>query len=319
MKNKKRHPFRGSSGDRPLIARIIAIIIVVFLAISMIITFLPSFVFSAEAGGNTSGQRPPLVIDDADILTDEEETELNAGLESFRKDQDFDIVVLTVDSLDGYDVVDYADIFYDKNGYGGGEEHDGVLILVSTEYRDWTMITAGYGITAITDYSLDEIEKEILPDLSAGRYLKAFEGFADHCANCVLEARSGNIIDQWIEDNPAETGEGTNSGSSHKEYPWAVNVGISGLIGIVVSWFSNGRKKSQMKSVRHRTQAREYVRRDSMRITESRDRFLYHTVNRVPISREKNDNKPGGHFGGSTIHTSLGGGGFHGGGHSGKF
>ena len=73
-----------------------------------------------------------------------------------------------------------------------------------------------------------------------------------------------------------------------------------------------------MKTVRYKTQAKEYVRQGSLRLTENRDRFLYKTVNRVPL-RQDNDDKPKGHFGGSTIHMSPGGGGFHGGGHSGKF
>ena len=358
MKKNRKNPFRGSSGDRPLAARILAIIVVIFLAISMVITFLPSFVFSAEeewgagtrrngdswteakkesglslksvAGAvieipaKSSGERPPLVVDAADLLTDSEEAELVAGLESFRKDQDFDIVVLTVYSLDGYDVVDYADIFYDQNGYGGGEEYDGVLILISTEYRDWTMITSGYGITAITDYSLDQIEDEILPDLSGGRYLDAFKKYADHCANCVLEARDGNIIDEWIEDPPESSesvpGSATQS-QGRGDYPVAMNVGTAGIIGIIVSWFRNGRKKSEMKTVHRKTQARDYIRRDSLTLTENRDRFLYKSINRIPLPRDDDDNhhsKPG-HFGGSTIHTSAGGGGFHGGGRPGKF
>ena len=340
---------------RPLFTRILAIVIIVFLAISMLITVLPSFVFGAEEewgsatrrngdswsvqqkeGGislkgvsgavieipkKDSGERPPLVIDEADLLTDAEEAELIAGLESFRNDQDFDIVVLTVYSLDGYDVVDYADIFYDQNGYGGGDEHDGVLILISTEYRDWTMITAGYGITAITDYSLDQIEEEILPDLSAGRFASAFKKYADHCAHCVTEAKNGHIIDVWIED-PDPNEEAPESSTSGKgDYPVAMNVGTAGLIGIIASWLRNGRRKAEMKSVRRKTQAKDYVRRDSLRLTENRDRFLYSTVSRVPISRDDDDDHHSshGHFGGSTIHTSAGGGGFHGGGRPGKF
>lgn len=302
--------FRSKNGKRPLAVRIIAIIVVVILILAMVVTMLPAFVFADR-------ENIPLVIDEADILTDQEEAEIEAGLQSFREEQDFDIVVVTVYSLEGEDVVDYADIFYDTRGYGGGSERDGALILVSTEYRDWTMITSGYGITAITDYSLDEIEEEILPDLSGGNYANAFKKFGDHCAYCVREARAGNIIDEYIPGEGEESSEAP-SQSDEKEIPYGVNAGIAGVIGVISSWLINGRSKAQLKSVRYKTQAREYVRRDSLNLTENRDRYLYKTISRVPISRGDDDDDHGGHFRGSTIHLSPGGN-IHGGGRPGKF
>ena len=374
---QRRNPINKPMRERSLGVRILAIVIVILLTVSMLVTFLPSFVFAdsgasseewnpaTRRGGDTwneqgsdskgsandeagieasiaklfdvinvdeptrdSSGRDPLVVDAADILTDEEEEELTAGLEYFREEEDFDIVVLTVYSLEGYDVVDYADIFYDSNNYGGGEEMDGVLILISTEYRDWTMITSGFGITAITDYSLDNIEDKIIPDLSAGNYLDAFEIFADECAYRVREARKGNIIDEWIEDEPSGAENASNSnapvivnGSENSggrgEYPLAMNAGAAGFLGVIVSLFRNMRLKSNMKTVRYKSQARDYIRQGSMEVTESRDRYLYRTLNRIPIARDDDEPK-GGHFGGSTIHMSPGGN-FHGGGKPGKF
>lgn len=335
---QRRNPFRGKAGERPLAVRILAILIVILLAVSMMVTFLPSFVF-ADSGASDSdvikiedsdrspSGRPPLVVDAADILTDEEEAELTAGLETFRQEEDFDIVVLTVDTLGGLDVVDYADMFYDNNEYGGGDEHDGALIIVSMEYRDWTMITSGYGITAITDYSLDQIEEVVLPELSDGNYSQAFKTFADECAYRVREARKGNIIDEWIEDEPSGESasnpnapvivNGSENSGGRGEYPLAMNAGAAGFLGVIVSLFRNMRLKSKMKTVRYKSQARDYIRQGSMEVTESRDRYLYRTLNRIPIARDDDEPK-GGHFGGSTIHMSPGGS-FHGGGKPGKF
>lgn len=314
--------FRSKNGKRPLFVRVIAIAVVVLLVLAMVITMLPAFVFADEdvIQIERSGEGLPLVVDAADILTDSEEAELEAGLRSFKEEQDFDIVVLTVESLGGYDVVDYADIFYDNNGYGGGSENDGALILVSTEYRDWTMITSGYGITAITDYSLDEIEEEILPDLSSGNFSDAFKKFGDHCAYCVREARAGNIIDEYIPgENESSEGSSSNSTDSQgaKQIALGVNAGIGGVIGLISSWLINGRRKGELKSVRYKTQAKEYVRMGSLDLTENRDRYLYKTVSRVPINRVDDDDDRG-HFRGSTIHLSPGGK-IHGGGRPGKF
>ena len=295
-------------GKRPLAVRIIAIAIVVLLVLAMIITMLPAIAF---------GEGPALVIDEADILTDAEEAEIESGLQRFREEADFDIVVLTVPNLGPYGVVEYADRFYDDNGYGGGDENDGALILVSTENRDWTMITSGYGITAITDYGLDQMEAEILPKLSGGDYAGAFKTFGDSCAYYVREARNGNIIDEYVDDyGPADTPSGEGAGGK-ESYPLATNAGIAGFIGILSSWLMNGRKKAELKSVRSRNQAREYMRLGSLTLTENRDRFLYKTVSRAPIPKIEKPHSSG-HFGGSTIHMSPGGK-IHGGGRAGKF
>lgn len=336
--------FRKPSGERSLIVRVFAIIVIMFMVMALILSMLPSIAFGDVLEGDDVKKgpdgRPVLVVDQADVLTDAEEQELLTGLESFRAEQDFDIVVVTVESLEGYNVVDYAELVYDYNGYGGGDEHDGAMILISEEERDWTMITTGYGITAITDYSLDRIEEEIIMDLSDGNYADAFKGFADHCAYCVREARNGNIIDEYIYDedegdapSPGSAGgSGSSGGSSGSgsggsgagsggrgEYPIAANAGAAGLIGIITSWFANRRKKAEMKSVRYRSQAREYMRENSLKLSENRDRYLYTTVSRIPINRERDDDhqRPG-HFGGSTIHMGSSGT-MHGGGRAGKF
>lgn len=351
---KKKNIFRKPPGERPLAVRIIAIIIVLLLALSMVVTMLPAFVFGEEAvevwneatrrGGESWNEtaakgidtsslagavvhlgenqkneegRPILLFDGADLLTASEEQELLTGLEAFRAEQDFDIVVLTVYSLDGYGVVEYADRFFDENGYGGGDDYDGALIIVSTENRDWTMITSGYGITAITDYSLDDMEDAILPELSGGNYLKAFETFADKCAYCVREARKGNIIDEYIEEPSGNQGSSSQGGAQSKgRFPWAVNAGLSGIIGIVSSWFVNGRKKAELKTVRNKNQAKDYMRAGSLELTDHRDRFLYSSMSRTPIRKDDDDSK--GHFRGSTIHRAPSGR-IHGGGRAGKF
>lgn len=55
-----------------------------------------------------------------------------------------------------------ADDFYDYNGYGYGEEGDGIIFLISMEERKWQISTCGFGITAFTDagqeYMADPVE-----------------------------------------------------------------------------------------------------------------------------------------------------------------
>ena len=75
----------------------------------------------------------PLLVDDADILIDSEEGALLSKLENISNHQQMDIVIVTVNDLYGETPRDYADDFYDFNGYAD----DGILLLVSMEDSDW--------------------------------------------------------------------------------------------------------------------------------------------------------------------------------------
>ena len=65
-----------------------------------------------------AGSQLPRLADDADLLTDSEEKELNQQLDTVSEEQECDVIVVTVDSLNGKTVEEYADDYYDDNGYG---------------------------------------------------------------------------------------------------------------------------------------------------------------------------------------------------------
>ena len=136
-----------------------------------------------------------LLVDNADLLTKEEEEELMLNLEEIRERQQFDVVVVTVKSLEEKTLQEYADDFYDYNGYGYGENADGVLLLVSMEDRDWHVTTTGYGITAMTDAGLDYMSEKFVPYLSNGDYMGSFTVFAELCDDFLTQAKTGNPYD----------------------------------------------------------------------------------------------------------------------------
>ncbi len=122
-----------------------------------------------------------LVMDYADLLTPEEEEALDAGLAQISGEIGADIVILTVDTLEGYSAQAYADDFYDYNGYGQGADYDGALFLIAMEEREWAISTSGYGITVIHEGALDYMEEYLVPYLSDGAYYEAFSLFGEIC------------------------------------------------------------------------------------------------------------------------------------------
>lgn len=226
------------------------------------------------------------VVDRADLLTDAQEEELLEELDQISARHWADVVVVTVDTLEGKTPMAYADDFYDYNGYGYGDDYSGVLLLVSMEDRDWWISTTGFGIGAITDAGIDYIGDRVVPYLSDGDYDQAFHTFADLCDEFFRQARSGRPYD---------------TGHMPKE-PFGVvtNLLIALVVGLVVAMIATGIMRGQLRSVRGQSGAGDYVRPDSLQITNRRDLFLYRQVRRRPRPKESSG-------GGSRTHSSSSG------------
>lgn len=239
----------------------------------------------------------PRLVDNADLLTDSEESTLLSKLNEISERQQADVVVVTADTLDGKTPMDYADDFYDYNGYGFGADKDGVLLLVSLEDRDWWMSTTGYGITAITDAGIEYISEKFLSDLSDGDYADAFTTYAELCDDFFTQARSGQ---------PYDTGH-----MPKQPFNIARNLLIALIVGFVIALIATGVMKGKLKTVRFQSAASNYVKANSMNVTESRDMFLYTHVDRRAKPKDTDSSS------GSSTHTSSSGS-THGGG-GGKF
>ncbi len=226
----------------------------------------------------------PRVVDGADILTDAEEADLVATLDEISERQKNDVVVVTTYSLDGKSAMAYADDFYDYNGYGFGENYDGVLLLISMENRDFWISTCGFGITAFTDAGIEYISEELVYYLSDDEFASAFNKFA-------------TLSDDFL--TKAKTGEPYDSGNLPKEpFRLFFSLIISLAIGFVVALIVTGVMKGQLRSVRNQAAANSYVKKDSLQVTNSRDLFLYRHVDRREKPKESS---------GSSTHTSSSG------------
>ncbi len=70
------------------------------------------------------------VNDSAEVLTEDEDGELEASLEELSVRQSFDVIIATIDSLESEgctSMEEYADDLYDYCQFGYGENRDGVL------------------------------------------------------------------------------------------------------------------------------------------------------------------------------------------------
>lgn len=277
----------------------------IFAAISVLLLSVMMLLPTFAADGSKVGRR---LVDNAGLLSESEKQSLSDELDEISDRQAFDVVIVTTDSLDGKTATEYADDYYDENGYGYNYDRDGVMLLVSMEDRDWAISTCGLGIEAFTDAGQSYISDLFLPELSNGYYAEAFQIFAEQCDSFVTKARQGEPYDS--SSLPSESGsyDGSRSWTDALSVVW---IPISLAIGFVIALLVVGVMKSSMKTVRRQAAAQDYLKAGSLNLTDSRDVFLYRKVDR--IARPKDDDTGGG----STIHTSSSG--TRHGGSSGKF
>ena len=245
----------------------------------------------------------PLVVDEADLMSDYEEQQLTATLEEISERQQFDIVAVTVDSTDGKSTMDFADDFYDYNDYGKGANHDGIILVISMEDRSYWISTTGYGITAITDYSIDVIEAEIVPYLSQGDYYEAYDRFAQLVDEMVTSAKNGSVYDygNYYGKYDENTLDGYSSDYSSGSDTFG-RVGAAVIISLIVSAIVVFSVKKSYKPVAFNRSAANYLNPGSLNVTNSYEHFLYNHVTMTKRAEESSS-----HSGGSSIHTSSSG------------
>ena len=126
----------------------------------------------------------PRVTDTADIFSSEEEAAMEARLAEIRKETDRDIVIFTDVSTYGLERKVYAADFYDYNGYGCGNDREGICLFICMDPADrgaWTCCTGPVTMGLYTQEIADQIDDMLYEYLGAGQYYK---GVADWIENC---------------------------------------------------------------------------------------------------------------------------------------
>ncbi len=114
---------------------------------SVLLTVCVLFAMSLTVGAS---EFLPL-FDEPDVMTDAEESALVTKLEGIANQYQMEVVVAAFTTIDDASPMDYADDFYDYNGYGYGENRDGLILIVVMDTSDWWISTRGNAITAFTD------------------------------------------------------------------------------------------------------------------------------------------------------------------------
>jgi uncharacterized protein len=242
---------------------------------------------------------PDYVVDNAGLLTAEEEEKLRQWIVEYNADLQLDIVIVTTYGTDGKGIQAYADDFYDRNGYGYGTDNTGILLLIDMESREWYISTCGEAIYIFTDYGLDQLGQTILPWLSEGAYYRAFQAWISALSPYVKAYHAGSPVDGYVPPDEYESPYGEevvyyDQFTIENPFPLAL------LIGFIASAVTVLIMRSRMNTAKLQKGAVDYLKNDSFRMRQRSDMFLYSRVSRRARPKQNSG-------GGSSVHRSSGG------------
>jgi len=140
------------------------------------------------------------VTDHADILTTEDELNIERWLLEFEKQSDVEIIVVTINSLVGYkgtrnlSIETFATALFNTYGIGNMPNNDGVLLLISKDDRE-ARIELGKHYGANRDDDASRImQKIIIPQFKTGNYS---EGIVDGTEAIVNEFAEMRVTFPW--------------------------------------------------------------------------------------------------------------------------
>ena len=253
--------------------------------------------FPSQAAQIPDERLGPRLADQEDLLTTEEQEELLARLDEISERQQCDVVIVTVASIEGKTATEYADDYFDYQGYGYGEKSDGILLLVGMKERVWAISTHGsLGISAFTDAGLDYIKEDVQFQLKLDNYAKAFRTFASLCDQFLTAAHKGK---------PYDVGNLPIKHASPSILIFLFPIGI-----LIMAWKSRSKKRSLISVVK-KTDAISYKVPNSLHLWVDEDRITGSHVTKRKRHEESRDrggsSGSGGSSGGSTTHTSSSG------------
>ena len=148
----------------------------------------------------------PRVVDDADLFTDEETAVMENRLALLRESLGKDIVIFTDTSAHGLTHDIYAADFYDYNGYGIGEEHEGVCLMICMDPDDrgwWCCCTGPETRELYTETIANQIDDLLYEYMIEGEY---YTGVSDWIENFRRLYTTGSpYLDEWaVTDSGAE-------------------------------------------------------------------------------------------------------------------
>ena len=232
--------------------------------------------------------------DNANLLSQQDAASLENELKESSELMNLNIVIVTVDEdIDDNQIGKYADDKYDEL-FG---KSDGIEFLINIHNRNFYVSTVEDVINKISDEEIDYIMKDYVYDyLAKGDYFSAFISFIR------------GFKKYYVKEDPIHEDVVIDHKFGIK------NIIISAIVAIIVCVIVYLVLSSQLKSVKTKKVAHEYINQNSFILTGYSNFLINKHVSRTPIVKSNNNSS-----GGSSHSSHISSHGVSHGGHGGHF
>lgn len=264
---------------------------------------VPSKIEVTDENRNNILQTPAVdetekVYDFAELLTEEEEQKIYGQITEFIKKHQMDLAVVTINENNKESPREYADDFYDYNNFGITDTRDGILFLIDMENREIYMTTTGNAILMYNDNRIEEALDAVYSYMTNQNYDAGIQNFISKIDNMATRGVPSGNKNAHLDQNGNIIYE--------KKISWLLLVVISlGVTGIIM-----GILISKNKLVRKKTTAKEYLKKDSIKITSISEKLIGTNTIRHKIVDTSSGGGSSTHSGSSGISHGGGGHGF---------
>lgn len=276
------------------------------------------------------------VFDDADLLTSEQEERLQQVALSSADTAQLDLVIVTTNDTHGKTSQQYAEDFYQQNGFGyeNSTKGSGAILLINMEDRDAYIATKGIAIQYLDDatieYILDDIF-EYLPDADYYNSCLAFlQSTSQYAADFIADPANSDRIMLWqtgnytdysqyaqdieeqygydIQQNDYGISEDNTQDTEDNIFAYFKNPFVCIVAGIVIAMLFVG-IQFFLSRTRMTVAGSTYMDKNQFHVNDVQDIYMGTTTVRKVIKKDS-----GGRGGGGSFHMGSGGSSFGGGG-----
>lgn len=136
---------------------------------------LAAFSFTVIAQDIPEQPNPPRLVNDlANVLSDQEEQQLESDLVQFNDQTSTQIAILTVPGLNGYDIADFSTRVFNKWKIGQEGKNNGILIVFKPKTgneKGRVFVVTGYGLEGILPDAVinrNVVDYEMIPRFKEG-------------------------------------------------------------------------------------------------------------------------------------------------------
>jgi len=215
------------------------------------------------------------VFDMANLFSAEEKASLEAKIQENKSTYNQDFVIVTTNDADGKSSQNYADDYFDYNGFGVGSAKSGFLFLIDLDNGQIYISTSGNAKRHLNDERLDNALDELFSEAKSKQYYASADLFLDKMAQNIEKDKNKLTIPEFL-------------------IALAISLAVGGIfIGVVCYKYGVVATKC----------AYPLKENSKLNLKRSEDNFINKTVTHVTISNSSN----GSGGGGTSTHTSSSG------------